>query len=309
MPQTISKAKLEAVREELKVLTMDAFKSYNRFGGLEPLTMMVPTTVPTVNFKWLGRISKVREWVGPRELGLFEAHDFQVTTKNWEHSIGIDRYDLEDDNLGVYRPQIESMAADGAEHSGLLLAGVLNNAFTSLCYDGQYLCDTDHPMRQSDGSVATGSNKVTGVLNETNLMTALLAPRAWRTPQGTTFNLKYDTLVVPPELETTAIGLRDYEYRKHATDAVLVQNTAYKRFQNIIVNPYLTSATAWFLVDTSKPLKPLLFQERQGWRMDMVTDPSDSHVFLTREFMFGMDARYVAAPGIWQLIYGSTGAG
>lgn len=306
---TISKSKLTAVRYELQQFAMDALKQFNRFGGLEPLTMVVPTSVPTVNFKWLSRIGKVREWLGERELGEFEAFDYSLSTKNWEMTVGIDRYEIEVDNLGVYRPQIEAMVQDGAEHAGQILAALLNNGFSGLGYDGKAFFADDHPMRQSDGSVANGDNKGTAALAEASLLAALLVPAGWNTPQGTKMNIRYDTLVVPPALETEARKLRDVELYIHPSDSAVDVNMARGMVPNIIVNPYLSSTTAWFLFDSTKAgIKPLIYQELQPWQFDMVTDPDDSHVFLTRQFLFGMDARYNVGYGLWQVAYGSTGA-
>lgn len=64
----------------------------------------------------------------------------------------------------------------------------------------------------------------------------------------------------------------------------------------------------WFLVDLSKPLKPILFQNRQAPTFDMVTDPKDSHVFKTGEYLMGGEARGAAGYTLWQLAHRSTAA-
>lgn len=64
----------------------------------------------------------------------------------------------------------------------------------------------------------------------------------------------------------------------------------------------------WFLVDLSKPLKPLLMQTRQEPEFLMVTDPEDSHVFKTGEFLMGAEARAACGYTFWQLAHRCTGA-
>ncbi len=62
----------------------------------------------------------------------------------------------------------------------------------------------------------------------------------------------------------------------------------------------------WFLVDLSKPLKPILYQERQAPAFAMVVDPTDSHVFKTGEYLMGGEARGAAGYTLWQLAHRST---
>lgn len=64
----------------------------------------------------------------------------------------------------------------------------------------------------------------------------------------------------------------------------------------------------WYLVDLSKPLKPILYQNRKPPTFAMVTDPSDSHVFKTGEYLMGGEARGAAGYTLWQLAHRSTAA-
>lgn len=68
------------------------------------------------------------------------------------------------------------------------------------------------------------------------------------------------------------------------------------------------SNAAWFLVDLSKPLKPILHQTRKAPSFAMVTDPEDSHVFKTGEYLMGGEARGAAGYTLWQLAHRCTGA-
>jgi phage major head subunit gpT-like protein len=65
------------------------------------------------------------------------------------------------------------------------------------------------------------------------------------------------------------------------------------------------SGNAWFLLDTSKPIKPLIFQKRRDYALTAKDDPSDDNVFHQNEFLYGVDARVAVGFGLWQLAYGS----
>ncbi len=61
----------------------------------------------------------------------------------------------------------------------------------------------------------------------------------------------------------------------------------------------------WALLDTSKPVKPLVFQKRQDYKFIAMDNPEDERVFMNKEFRYGVDARVNVGCGLWQLAYGS----
>jgi len=65
------------------------------------------------------------------------------------------------------------------------------------------------------------------------------------------------------------------------------------------------AGTPWFLLDTSRAIKPLILQERKKPVFTAMTKPDDEAVFMTNEYRYGVDCRYAAGYGLWQLAYGS----
>lgn len=65
------------------------------------------------------------------------------------------------------------------------------------------------------------------------------------------------------------------------------------------------SSDPWFLLDTSRPIKPLLFQVRRDYDLKTRFDESDENVWNREEFEWGSDARVNAGFGLWQLAFGS----
>jgi phage major head subunit gpT-like protein len=68
------------------------------------------------------------------------------------------------------------------------------------------------------------------------------------------------------------------------------------------------AVSPWYLLDTTKPLKPLIYQQREAPTFDMVVDPQDSHVFATGEYLMGGEARGAVGYTYWQLAHRSTAA-
>lgn len=65
------------------------------------------------------------------------------------------------------------------------------------------------------------------------------------------------------------------------------------------------ASPAWYLLDTSKPVKPLIFQKRREYNFVSKTQLTDDNVFDLNEFVYGADARVNAGVGLWQLAYAS----
>lgn len=68
------------------------------------------------------------------------------------------------------------------------------------------------------------------------------------------------------------------------------------------------SGTAWFLLDTSKVIKPVLYQKRRDYTFTAKTNLTDDNVFNRNEFVWGADGRGNAGLGLWQLAYASKEA-
>lgn len=65
------------------------------------------------------------------------------------------------------------------------------------------------------------------------------------------------------------------------------------------------SGTAWFLLDTSKIVKPFLYQKRRDYNFVAKTNLTDDNVFSQNTFVWGADGRGNAGLGLWQLAFAS----
>lgn len=73
------------------------------------------------------------------------------------------------------------------------------------------------------------------------------------------------------------------------------------------VSNYDTGASPlWMLLDTSKPIKPFIFQLRQAPKVTSRMMDMDPNVFDFDEYKFGIKARGNAGYAFWQLAFGST---
>lgn len=188
----------------------------------------VPSTTRSQEYGWLGRFPGFREWIGDRVVNGLAKHGYTLTNKTYENTIGVDRDDFNDDNLGIYTPMFRDFGQTAVTFPDTLVWSLLKQGFSQKCYDGQYFFDTDHPVLNAAGENVSVANTDGG------------------------------------------------------------------------------AGTPWFLVDDSRALKPLIFQERKKFtdlvRMDKEDDEA---VFTKKEFRYGLDGRCAVGFGFWQTAWGS----
>lgn len=291
----VNQANLTAIYQGFQTIFAEAFQ------GATPLYEKVATVVPSSTkqevYKWLGKLPRMREWIGPRVIQNISAYSWTITNKPWEATVGVDREDVEDDTIGVYRPIIQGLAQSAATHPDEYIFPLLLGGFAALCYDGQYFFDTDH----LEGASGTQSNKGTPALAAASYATARAAMMALKDDQGNLLNIMPNLLVVPPQLEAKAREILK-------ADLISTTTNVWKDSAELLVAPLLaTQAAYWFLLDTSKPVKPLIFQQRKDAEFVSKDNPNDDNVFFNKEFVYGVDCRDNVGYGLWQLAYGSNG--
>ncbi|MCS4503889.1 Mu-like prophage major head subunit gpT family protein [Arhodomonas aquaeolei] len=62
---------------------------------------------------------------------------------------------------------------------------------------------------------------------------------------------------------------------------------------------------AWYLLDITRAIKPLIFQERVAPELQAMIDPDDEQVFMADEYRYGVRARSNVGFGFWQMAYKS----
>ncbi len=266
----------------------------------------IPSTGTSNDYSWIkDNWPGLRKWVGDKVIKALEAAKYVVHNVPYEATIGVKRDDLEDDQTGVYAARVKAHGDAAAAWADELVADQLNGAFTTKCWDGQYMIDTDHPV----GS-GTVSNKGTVALScatqaaaHACLGAALTAMTSQKNDEGRPLAVNPNVLVVPPALRIVANTLMTADRLEDG------KPNPYKGMFEVVVWARLTSATAWFLMDTTKALKPLIYQPRKKPVAVALDNPDDPNVFMKGEFLFSVEARGAAAYAFWQLIWGSTGAG
>lgn len=183
------------------------------------------------DYSWLGEVSPMRKWVGPRVLDQLSAYKYSIENEPYEKTMAVKRTEIEDDAGGLF-PLLGARAATLAravaqQPDRMVMIDTLAKGEEIPCFDGQPYFDTEHPVAQ--GSTQTYSNLL-----------------------GT------------------------------GTDP------------------------AWYLLDTSQPLRPVIYQSRKQAEFVGLFDLSAPNVFYNSEFVFGADSRVAAGFSLPWLCVKST---
>jgi phage major head subunit gpT-like protein len=186
------------------------------------IAMMVPSEGRSVDYKFLGDFPMMREWVGERVIKDLSAFHYELVNKDYEATVEVDRNDIQDDQIGVYTPMIQGLGQAAKVHPDVLIFALLKLGFSTICYDGQYFFDTDHPV---------GSG--------------------------------------------------------------------------VVSNSGGGGGAGWYLMDLSRPIKPMILQMRKRPEFVAMDRPDDENVFMRKKFRYGVDDRKNVGFGLWQLGFAS----
>lgn len=274
----------------------------------EQIAMKVPSTSGQNDYAWLSTFPRMRQWIGEKTIKALSAFKYVIVNNDFEATVEVDRNDVEDDNLGIYGPQAQAAGESAKQLPNEIIADVVNASFTTKCYDGQYFFDTDHPSTDENGLPTSVSNKGTKKLSAASYQdlsdsigTAETAMMEFKDDEGRPLNIKPNLLMVPPALKAVATLLVTADRLDDG------RPNPYKGAFTVRVDTRLKSKTAWFLLDTTKLVKPFIYQERKAPVFVQQTDPMSDDVFNRKKFKFGAEARAAGGYGFWQLAYASDG--
>ncbi|WP_421357813.1 Mu-like prophage major head subunit gpT family protein [Agrobacterium rosae] len=191
----------------------------------------ISSTTRSNEYGWLGKFPGFRKWVGDRVINGLSKHGYTLTNESYENTIGVDRDDIEDDNLGVYTPMFQDFGQTAVTFPDTLIFPFLKAGWNNLCYDKQNFFDAEHPVLDENGNEIAVANTDGG------------------------------------------------------------------------------NGTPWFLLDVTRPLKPVIYQERKKFtNLVKMDQENDEGVFSKKEFRYGLDGRCQVGFGFWQMAWGSKQA-
>lgn len=304
----INKESIHSVFVALKATFNNAFNEAP--STWERIAMRVPSTGAQNDYAWLSNFPRMIKWIGEKVVKSLAASKYTVVNDDFEATIEVDRNHMMDDQLGIYGPQAKMAGSSAKQLPDEIVYELVNGAFTNKCFDGCYFIADNHPVEDGKGGHILVSNKGTHPLSCSTLAdarasfgAAKIVMSKFKDNEGRPLNIRPDVLLVGPALEDEANLLMTVDRLEDG------KPNPYKGLAEVVVDGRIESDTAWFLLDTTKPVKPFIYQERQAPEFVSQTDMQSDDVFNRRKFKFGAEARCAGGYGFWQMAYGSTGQG
>jgi phage major head subunit gpT-like protein len=250
---------LEAVKIGFRAAVLQAVA-----GDPDPmlaLAMESPSTHATESYKWLGDLPQMEEWKGDRVMSMLEAFSWAIKNKPWQATLRVKNDDLRDDNLGLFPTHIAGMGDEARNHPALLVAKLILNGFDGedasigdgLAFDGCFFFDTAHP---------TGSNKLTLPFSGDNLALAVTMLRKQKRFDGRSLNARPTHVIVGIDDEQALEKVLSSDLLANAAGTASESNTLRGKYKPI-VSPAIENGE-WFVADLSSPVKPVIYQNREG---------------------------------------------
>jgi hypothetical protein len=206
-----------------------------------------------------------------------------------------------DDNLykAEFGPSNDGLMASFQQTEEIYGANVFNTGTTfnaNVGGDGVALYSTAHPI---DGNTIGNRPTTDQDLNETSLLNAGISVRStWRDNANLKIYARAKKTIIPTQLEPIALRLFRSELRPGTADndvnAILGMNDSFK--EGFIVNDYLTSSFAWFLLTN---VDGLIYMNRIPFEMDMSVE------FTTDNLLVKGYQRYSFGYFDWRSTYGN----
>lgn len=228
-----------------------------------------------------------------------QMYDYTYTHKKYTKGFKISEELYEDGLYNIMNKKPAALGRAARRTAEREAAKIFNNAFSTsdLGGDAKPLCSTAHP--RADGGTAQSNASSTGItLTEPNLETLRLAMIKTKDDKGMTIDIEPDTLVVPVDLDKTAHLIVDSPLRQGTADNDINYNRGAFRIISWI---YITSTTAWFLIDSK------LHELNWFWRVRPEFKQDDA--FESGNSLFKVRMRLSKGFSDWRGVYGSKGDG
>ena len=223
----------------------------------------------------------------------------QLYTQSYTHveypvELVIEKRLLLNDQYGRIGDIVRRAGISAEQKMEIDAAGLFNSAFSGATWsDGKALCVTDHP-KSPNKSAGTYSNKGTTALSKAAVSATRILMMRFADDKGNEIGLMPNVLLVPPELEDTALEIANSALDPASANNAI--NPQAGRF-SVISWQRLSDTNAWFMIDDTWRSEVVNWYNREAVQVMMTHETTTEVVYeLKLHYSFGCDD--------WRWIYG-----
>lgn len=297
----ITSASLESLQAGFNTKFQDGLKAAPD-ASIAAWAMDIPSSTAMETYAWLLMLSSMREWLGPRLVNQIATKAATIINRDFEHTIGVKRNDIEDDKLGIYAPLFAMMGADAAALWPKLAVEAVEESGNWI--DGAAFFVTTRKYEKQ-----TINNYVNLALDTTPFQTAYTLMAGYKDHAGNLIGKLPTHLMVSPDLRGTGFAIcKDSTVVKAVKNVAGAENVGGVAGRNpneglceLVVNPRLATGSA-YLMHCGAVVKPVAIQKRKEGALIAWDKDSDTCVKDKNENHYGIHYRGAASLTLPNLI-------
>lgn len=271
-------------------------------GWVNDIGMYIPSDQSSETHKWLGMAPVMREWVGGRQKSKPSDYGITIVNKKFEATMGLSVDEIRRDKIAQVQVRINDLVQRANGHWPKILSELIDVAESTVCYDGQFLVDTDHV----DGDSGTQDNDLsfaaaTGTTpTTTEMVDAILASvqqmMSFKDDKGEPINQNVSNFMI-------MVPTTYWSVAHKAVVQELVGNGETNGLRGVnlevVMNPRLTWTTKFMTFAKDSTVKPFILQDEVPVTISSKAEGSE-HEHDCDEHEYGVKAVRNVGPGMWQ---------
>jgi hypothetical protein len=198
---------------------------------------------------------------------------------------------MDDNQYDLFASKARRLARSMKTTKEVVGANVYNRAFNSsytmVGGDGKELLATDHVRGPSDSTTWSNELSVPAALSEASLEDLLILIQTTKDPRGLNIQLMPERLIVAPANGFNAQRILKSELQNDTANNAVNAVRTLGLIPEFVVNPYLSSTTAWFVKTNCPDGVKLMNRQDVEFDQDMDFGTSDVRFKAMERYAFG----------------------
>jgi len=269
------------------------------FAAITPWYQQVATQVnistTSARFPFTPEQDIMRQWIGARVVRDVEVQNYNLRPNKFEKTVSISRDDYLDQQFAGLQMSMSSIGSAAAKWPDQRVIAAIQANGNS--FDGLPFFSANHPLDPGGVQSNTGALALTAA----NYATTREFMMSLTGQDGQPLGIVPNVLLHPPQLDRQAKEILNADIIADPGGIAAGVTNVNKGSAVPLMIPELgaVSATGWYLLDTSKAIKPFVFVMRETPLFVSKQAPDDETVFWDDEFVWGTSSRGEAGYGLW----------
>ena len=267
-------------------------------------------------YKWLGQVPTMREWIGGRQEVNLNKFSLEIRNKRFESTLPLTKNDRRRDKTNQLAVRTGDLAQRAATFPNSLVSTLAQDGEagnSGLAYDGQFFYDTDHDESGTDQTNDLTNTEVPSAdVSDAGAPTATEAAniivetighmKSFTDDQGEPMNQDAMSFIIMVSKSTYWAAFQNALAQNNlasaVTNPVLGLQAVGMNF-SVILNTRLTAANEINVFRTDSRLLPFILQEEEAVQAQMIGAGSEEE-FKNDRWLFGVTWRGNAGYGDWR---------